>query len=143
MKKLTWRLSKLPTPSELTELVNAKIITPDEAKEILVKAETDEERDADSLKDEIKFLRELVENLSKERRTVVKEYITQYVPNYIGSWTQPYLYYCQSNGASAINTLCSGGTTTTGTTGLLNNVFCGASGTSGNSDCSFTAISTF
>jgi hypothetical protein len=33
--KLVWRLSKLPTPSELTELVKEKIITQEEAKEIL------------------------------------------------------------------------------------------------------------
>ena len=51
MKNLKWRLSKLPTPDEVRELVKDKIITQDEAREILFSQETDEERDKDSLKE--------------------------------------------------------------------------------------------
>ena len=93
MKKLSWRLSKLPTPSELTELVVNKIITQEEAKQILV-GEV-EDRDTDSLKEEIKFLRALVEKLSNSRSTRIIETIREierpwrtypwYAPYYI--WT--------------------------------------------------------
>ena len=63
--KLNWRLSKLPTPDEVRELVKDKVITQDEAREILFSQETEEERDKNSLESEIKFLRELVDKLAK------------------------------------------------------------------------------
>ena len=55
-KKIVWRLSKLPTADELRELVKDKIITQEEAREILFNLETEEERDKKSLESEIKFL---------------------------------------------------------------------------------------
>ncbi len=52
-------MGKLPTVEELLHLVNAKLITQDEAKEILFKSETEEDRDKEGLEAEIKFLRDL------------------------------------------------------------------------------------
>ena len=48
-KKLNWRLSKLPTPDEVRELVKDKIITQEEAREILFKEDTKEERNKEEL----------------------------------------------------------------------------------------------
>ena len=50
--QLKWRLSKLPTVDELLKLVSDKIITQDEAKEILFNKETETERDIESYKQE-------------------------------------------------------------------------------------------
>ena len=54
--KLIWRLNKLPTTEELRELVKDKIITNEEARDILFNFESEEDRDSESLKSEIKFL---------------------------------------------------------------------------------------
>ena len=51
---LKWRLGKLPSPLEVSTLVNDKIITKEEAREILFKTETEEDRDTEGLKSEIK-----------------------------------------------------------------------------------------
>ena len=92
-EKLVWRLGKLPTPDELRELVKDKIITQDEAREILFNVETEETRDKDSLHSEIKFLRELVEKLSDKSKVVkvIKEIHTPY-QNW--QWYQPYYSWC-------------------------------------------------
>lgn len=108
-KNLVWRLSKLPTPDELVQLVKDKIITQEEAREILFKSETQEDRDADSLKAEIKFLRELVEKLAQKPAQIVE--MIKYVekPYYKWNWYEPYRVYCNNE------TLYLSGTTTQGT----------------------------
>ena len=76
---LIWRLSKLPTVEELRELVKDKIITQEEAKEVLFDEESfipEGDRGERSLQSEIKFLRELVEKLSKSKSeitTIIRE----------------------------------------------------------------------
>lgn len=60
--KLKWRLGTLPTPTELRELVNDDILSKDEAHQILISLEAEE--DVKSLKSEINFLRDLVEKLA-------------------------------------------------------------------------------
>jgi len=77
-----WRLGERPTPAELIELVNNKIITQEEAREILLKEETNTERDEKSLKTEIEFLRKLVEKLSDMSQiiTTIKEIEVPYRP---------------------------------------------------------------
>lgn len=93
--KLVWRLSKLPTPSELHDLVEKKIITPEEAKQILFKEESETERDKTSLEEEIKFLRELVTKLSNNQTTRIIETIKEVEKPYIKwGWYQPYQYWC-------------------------------------------------
>lgn len=96
--KLVWRLSKLPTPDELRELVKDKIITQAEAREILFSSETKEEQDQKSLESELKFLRELAKELSKNSSSRTVEYIYKYIEPYKRyEWVQPYINYCTNN----------------------------------------------
>lgn len=106
--KIKWRLANRPTPNELTDLVTSGILTKDEAREILISHETDEDRDKASLQDEIKFLRQLVQRLSEGKSQIVEtiRYIEK--PYYTKPWYQPYVYYCSS-----------GSTGTTATAGYL------------------------
>lgn len=113
--KIKWRLSKLPTPSELVELVNNKLVTQDEAKEILFTQE--EAPDVEDLKKEIEFLRKVVEDLSKSKTdkvTVIEKHIKNY-PDY--HWHQPYYTYCSTWLTTDGTTINGGGgvTTLTGT----------------------------
>lgn len=100
-KKLVWRLGKLPSPDEVRELVKDKIITQEEAREILFSSETEEERDKKSLEDEIKFLRELVSKLSNNQTTRIIETIKEVETPYRKiHWFKPYqdwTYVSQSN----------------------------------------------
>lgn len=123
--KLVWRLGKLPSIEELRELVKDKILTNDEAREILFSSEKEEERDEKSLKTEIKFLREIIEKLSTDRPRIVEVIREIKVPYYQQPWYQPYRVWCQAGtGASpAINTITTGGL-------LSSNIT--SSGTSGN-----------
>lgn len=102
--KLKWRLSKLPTPSELVELVNNKLVTQEEAKEILFDSVTKEDTDAEALKAEIKFLRQVIEDLSKSRSntvTVIEKHIDHYKQ---WDWYRPYYTYC----STGLNNVTSG-----------------------------------
>lgn len=111
MKKLVWRLGKLPTPQEVSDLLKEEIITQDEAREILFNTETDEERDSNSLKDEIKFLREVIKNLSENSSKTV-EIIQKVEPRYFQyGWYQPYYTWCT---AGISTNLIGTGTTTIG-----------------------------
>ena len=119
-KQLKWRLGKLPTVEELQTLVKDKIITNEEARQILFNEEEITERSIDSYKEEIKFLKEIIDKLGEPK--VVREYITRYIPHYIQQpFYQPYFYYAGSLGS--------------GTT-----VLCGNSSGSGTT-CSYTSAS--
>lgn len=97
--KLVWRLSKLPTVEELLALVKDKLITQDEAKEILFNLESVEDRDKKSLESEVKFLRELVEHLAQGRDRIVEVIKEVKVPYYQYPWYKPYEIWC-GNGLS-------------------------------------------
>lgn len=87
--KLVWRLGKLPTPDELRELVKDKIITQEEAREILF---DQEDGDTKSLKEEIKFLRQVVQDMGASKYTTV---IRDYYPKFNNhGWYQPYYNTC-------------------------------------------------
>lgn len=103
-KRLKWRLSRLPTPDELRELVKDKIITQEEAREILFSSEEEGERDEKSLKDEIKFLRDLVEKLSTKSSiiTTIREIEVPYRRH---GWYRPYDTWC--DGTTYVNSLSS------------------------------------
>ncbi len=108
---LKWRLGKLPTPEDLVDLVNTKIITQDEARQILFTQE-DEPAMAD-LKSEIKFLRQLVDKLANNSRivTTIREIQT---PTYIKyPWWNTYNTWCQSIPATSSVTLTSDTTSST------------------------------
>lgn len=63
--KLVWRLGKLPTVQEIQDLVKDKIISQEEAREVLFSSETEELKDLKSLEAEVKFLKEIIESLSR------------------------------------------------------------------------------
>lgn len=97
-KTLNWRLSKLPTPDEVRELVKDKIITQEEARDILFSKEEQEDRDKKSLESEIKFLRELVERLSQNNRSAIYETVKYIEKPYIRwNWYKPYGVWCGDN----------------------------------------------
>jgi hypothetical protein len=95
--KLVWRLGKLPSVDELRELVKDKILTNDEAREILFTNEEVEERDKKSLEGEIKFLRDLVETLSNTSTKTITETIRIIQQPYVQyRWYKPYDVWCSA-----------------------------------------------
>lgn len=120
-KKIVWRLSKLPTPDEVSVLLKDGVLTKDEAREILFSHETEEERDTKSLEAEIKFLRELVEKLSTNRSNIIETIRYVEKPYYNNGWFKPYAVYCSTNNdltSGTANTvyLASGSGTSSATT---------------------------
>ena len=93
-KNLKWRLSKLPTPSDVVQLVNSELITQEEAKEILF--DKVDKGDVESLKQEIKFLRQLVDKLS-DKPAVIETIRTIKKPYYNWSWYKPYEVWCSTS----------------------------------------------
>ena len=99
-KDLKWRLSKLPTATELRELVKDKIITQEEARQILFSEDTKVEKSNKDLESEVKFLRELVDKLSENKVTEIVKYVEGYYPRYRRwDWFQPYYNYCVGDNA--------------------------------------------
>ena len=141
--KLKWRLGKLPTPLEVQGLVNDKIITKEEAREILFNQETEEDSaKLDSLKSEIKFLRELVEKLTAHSSSRIIEVIKEvYRPYEHWPWYQPYYAWCSDTASvdTSAGTVIYSATTnadaSTLTGGGTNNITL--------ADNSFTKIKTF
>ena len=116
MKKLIWRLKTLPTTEELRELVKDKIISNDEAREILFSSETEEDRDKKSLESEVRFLRELVEKLSNRTQIVetIKEVWTPYRQY---DWYRPYVTWCTTAGVTNASYTAGGSVLSTATAG--------------------------
>ena len=146
--KLVWRLGKLPTPEEILSLVKDKVITQDEAREILFSSQEDTQRDVKSLESEIKFLRELVEKLSQNKDQIIK-YVEILKPTYIQQpWYQPYYYWCgygssincQSNLTGAQNAINLTNTTAGSLQGSLTNC---SSNQMATGNTSFSSIQTF
>ena len=133
-KKIKWRLGDLPTPDELRGLVGDGLLTKEEAREILFSEEENTKRDEKSLEAEIKFLRELVERLSKNQQTVITTIREIERPYVRYPWYQPYQVWCSTsnvtNSASSINLLSSGSTAINALGTIQNNA-------------SFSAIKTF
>ena len=107
-ERLIWRLKETPTSQNLRELVQDGILSKDEAREILFSSETVEDRDKESLKSEIKFLRELIEKLANTQKVVeiIREIDKPYWRKY--PWHDPYVVWC-----SRENTTTSGSITLT------------------------------
>lgn len=125
--KIKWRLAKLPTVGELALLVHDGILTKEQGQEILFSLETEEDRDKQSLQDEIKFLRQLVQSLST-RSTIVDHIYSIATPNLTPKpWYQQYQTYCSSSPTSSI-TNAIGGSQTSLTNSALNTVYLSTSG---------------
>lgn len=115
--KLVWRLKEQPTTESLRELVKDKILTNEEAREMLFSSEDQTQRDVKSLEAEIKFLRQLIENLSSRPQVVeiIGKLNTPYYYNQ--PWYQPYQVWC----STAIATTTEGhGSTMLNTAGTAN-----------------------
>ena len=119
-KTLKWRLEKLPTVSDLSTLLEQKIITEEEAKQILFTQSELGQRDEKSLKEEIRFLKKLVENLSESRTHIIKTIESVQVPYIDKGWYQPYTGWTTA--------LTSDNATSSGT------FLCSASGSGGGTD---------
>jgi len=87
-KKIIWRLKEQPTSKMLQELVSSGILNKNEAREILFNETEESERSIESLKQEIKFLRELIEKLANNQRVV--EVIKEIRHTYDYPWCRPY-----------------------------------------------------
>lgn len=90
-KNLKWRLSELPTGSEVAELVAEGVITKDEARDILFNEEKSASNKVKELEEEVKFLRELCDKLAAKSNgwtTIIREY-RDYTPRY-PMWYQSY-----------------------------------------------------
>lgn len=99
--KLAWRLKSLPTPDEVRELFKDKIITQEEAREILFSQETEIEVDKKSLESEIKFLRELVDKLANGNYSRTIEIVREVErPWRRYPWYEPYVVWCNSSGGT-------------------------------------------
>ncbi len=126
-KNLKWRLTKLPTSEEVNSLVLSKIISQEEARDILFTEENEEEKSVSALKAEVKFLKELIEKLGNRTEIIEKiRYIEK--PYYVQPWYQPYQVWCSSGSLTGAS---SGGTM------YLSNT----SGASNAINASFSAIS--
>ena len=123
-KKLRWRLSKLPDSHEVITLIANKVITREEAREILFSNETEDDRDKESLKSEIKFLRELVEKLSQSNSKVVEIIREVERPWRSYPWYTPYQIWC-SNVAGTNAAYSSGITNLTVSNADSSNTFTG------------------
>lgn len=106
--KIKWRLSNLPSVEEVSELVRNKILTNDEAREILFSLEKEESRTEKSLQDEIKFLRELVAKLSKNPKVMIETIREVEKPWKRYDWYQPYYSYAATGNNQAYMTTTAG-----------------------------------
>ena len=114
-KELVWRLATKPTAHEVTELLSNGIISKEEAKEILFNQKENDSRDIKSLESEIKFLRDLVEKLSKNNNqitTIIKEIQPHYVQH---GWYRPYEVWCGTSGSVITQAIDNGTITANGT----------------------------
>lgn len=139
-KKIIWRLANRPTPTEVIELNNAGLLTKDEAREILLTEETETTVSENSLKSEIKFLRELVEKLSKNSNTIIEtiRYIEK--PYLRQDWYAPYVNWCN---AGSNNPVMYGAGGAVGINTVSNAVMQGTSNAQQALSKSFSSISTF
>lgn len=89
MKKNIWRLSTQPTVDEITTLLDKGVITKQEAKEILFRNEEEIKTDQlKEIKEDIKFLRDMVLQLSKKSPEIVYKDIYRYIEKH--PYTYPY-----------------------------------------------------
>ena len=112
--KIVWRLKEQPTSEMLRELVKDGILTKDEAREVLFSSEEQADRNIESFKSEIEFLRELVEKLSCDKGqiiTTIREIEKPYNPY---PWYQPYFTWCGTTDITSSSTTSSTSETSCG-----------------------------
>lgn len=74
-RNLSWKLGEFPTASELADLVEIGVISKEEAREMMFgSAENDKEK-IQALEEQVEFLRDLVETLSKNKtQTIIRDW---------------------------------------------------------------------
>jgi hypothetical protein len=118
--KLAWRFKNLPTVNEVSQLVHDKIITAEEAKELLFNDKESQDVEVKALKEQVEFLEKVIDNLSKNKNsnvTYVPSYPTVYwynSPTIKPSWT---ISNAGSTGAFGTGGVASAKTVATYTTG--------------------------
>jgi len=102
--KIIWRLKEQPTSEQLRELVKDGILTKDEARQVLFNSvEENSEghtsgRTKESLEEEIKFLRQLVEKLSNNNTYEIVKYVQQIEPVWrTRPWYASYGTWCDTS----------------------------------------------
>lgn len=83
-KELKWRLRELPDAQGVAQLVEAKVLKPEEAREILLKEEGQQDV-LEDLKKEVQLLKEVVAELTRNRP------ITVGIPQTWATYTPPNL----------------------------------------------------
>ena len=106
---LKWRLGKLPTSDEVLRLIDNKIITKEEGRDILFNQETEEDVNKKDLQEEIKFLREVVQKLSSNKTKIIEVIKEVQKPYYQWGWYGPYATWCGTTSGGSVGV---GGTTT-------------------------------
>ena len=92
MNKIVWRLQERPSTEALRGLVKDGILTKEQAQEILFTREEVTERSKESLEEEIKFLRMLIDKLSQKER-IIETIREVEVPWRRYDWYTPYRWY--------------------------------------------------
>lgn len=111
-KNLTWRLKELPTGDDVATLVEQKVITKEEARDLLFsKTKQEDKPTIEALKKQIEFLEGLVRELANNGGN------TTYVYKYVDTWTPklPYVVWNSYSGTDASTTMA------TYSSSLLNN----------------------
>lgn len=110
---LKWRLKGAPTLEDVTTMLDKGIISKDEARQILF-SELDKDGVNKAKDEQIEFLKDIIDRLSKQPPQVVWNYIQKFTPSYgwgYGTYTSPVIL-CSSVGALANNASTSGNTVT-------------------------------
>lgn len=116
--KLTWRLSDLPTASEVASLVDSNVLSIDEARQILIKEEVPKSNseEIEALKDMVGKLQETVNDLLSRPPTINVPYtkVIEVQPRFRPYWDTIFMNNTlnRSNGLSTISTAANDGKTT-------------------------------
>lgn len=111
-KQLVWKFKQLPTAGEVAQLVETKVITPEQAKAILFKEEVKRSDEVEALKAMVEALQEMVKDLlSRDNNITLVPYtkVVEVPAKRVPYWNQ---YWMTSGGTGVINT-----TSTTGYNG--------------------------
>lgn len=103
-KKLTWRLSDLPTAAEVADLVNAGVLERDEARQILIKEEVpmSDKEETEALKEMVRTLQDAVRDLMSRPTIAPYTKVVEVQPRYRPYWDTIFMSG-SLNSAPAIN----------------------------------------
>lgn len=86
----TWRLPQLPTGNEIASLVEQKVISTDEARQILFKKEDKDSDRIKALEEQVEFLKDLIQ--AQSNGVVVSSFLNNY-PRFTYNNSTPATYY--------------------------------------------------